>query len=90
MIIMDKIRVGMIGTGGISNLHGDQLAELDYVEVVALTDPNVENRKKFITKYQLNDAKEFADHKEMLNHSQLDAVTLFVHPIPSTLTKLWM
>ncbi|KRG15401.1 Gfo/Idh/MocA family protein [Lederbergia galactosidilytica] len=73
---MDKIRVGMIGTGGISNLHGDQLAELDYVEVVALTDPNVENRKKFITKYQLNDAKEFADHKEMLNHSQLDAVII--------------
>ncbi|MCJ7842343.1 Gfo/Idh/MocA family oxidoreductase [Lederbergia sp. NSJ-179] len=73
---MDKIRVGMIGTGGISNLHGDHLAELDYVELVAVTDPSAKNREKFITKYQLDEAKEFVDHRDMLDTIPLDAVII--------------
>jgi len=73
---MDNIRVGMIGTGGISNLHGDHIAELDYVDIVAVTDPNAESRGKFISKYQLDGAKEFINHNDMLNNVQLDAVII--------------
>jgi predicted dehydrogenase len=35
---MSKIRVGMIGTGGISQLHGRQLLELKEAEITALCD----------------------------------------------------
>ncbi|GIN57727.1 hypothetical protein J8TS2_20460 [Lederbergia ruris] len=73
---MEKIRVGFIGTGGISNLHGDHLVVLDYVDVVAVTDPNPKNRENFITKYQLTDAKEFVHHKDMLQDISLDAVII--------------
>jgi len=73
---MDNIRLGFIGTGGISNLHARQIMELDYVDIVALTDPSSDNREKFISTYQLKDVKEFTDHKDMLKNAQLDAVII--------------
>lgn len=73
---MKKIHIGIIGTGGISNLHGDHLAVLDNVEIVAVTDPNENNRKRFINKYQLTAASEFDDHTDMLKHPSLDAVII--------------
>lgn len=73
---MKKIRIGFIGTGGISNLHGDQLTQLDNVEIVAVTDPNENNRKRFLQKYGLKDASEHTSHLEMLEQASLDAVVI--------------
>ena len=35
---MSKLRVGIIGLGGIARAHGDAIATLDNIEVVAVAD----------------------------------------------------
>lgn len=72
---MEKIRVGMIGTGGIAHWHARQLTELDDVKVMAITDPSAENREKIISTYNL-EVREFTDHVEMLTEVELDAVVI--------------
>lgn len=73
---MSKIRVGMIGTGGISQVHGRQLLELEEVDIVALCDTSAENREKFAAKFDLDDVLHFTDYREMLDESELDAVVI--------------
>lgn len=73
---MSKIRIGMIGTGGISQVHGRQLLELDDVEIVALSDTSTENREKFAAKFELEAVKHFTDYKAMLDEIELDAVVI--------------
>ncbi|MZQ87012.1 gfo/Idh/MocA family oxidoreductase [Paenibacillus sp. 5J-6] len=73
---MSKIRIGMIGTGGISQVHGRQLLELEEVDIVALSDTSSENREKFAAKFELEAVKHFTDYKAMLNECELDAVVI--------------
>ncbi len=73
---MDKIRVGMIGTGGIAGLHGRQLLELPEVEIVAIADTSGRSRETFTGKFNLSDVRQFADYEEMLAQAELDAVVI--------------
>lgn len=73
---MSKIRIGMIGTGGISQLHGRQLLELTEVEITALCDTSSMNREKFATKFGLTDVQHFTEYQEMLDQAELDAVVI--------------
>jgi predicted dehydrogenase len=73
---VSKIRIGMIGTGGISQVHGRQLLELEDVEIVALSDTSIENREKFAAKFELEAVKHFTDYKVMLDETELDAVVI--------------
>lgn len=73
---MSKIRMGMIGTGGISHVHGRQLLELEEVDIVALSDTSTENREKFAAKFELESVQHFTDYKVMLDEAQLDAVVI--------------
>ncbi|WP_127587649.1 Gfo/Idh/MocA family protein [Paenibacillus koleovorans] len=73
---MTNIRVGMIGTGGIAHWHGRQLSELEGVAITALADPSPDNRTKFIEAFGLQGASTFADYREMLEQTELDAVVL--------------
>jgi predicted dehydrogenase len=74
---MDKLRFGMIGTGGISNWHGEQLGELaNEVELAALADPNAESRERFARKFGLNAARQYDDYRSMLEAGGLDAVVI--------------
>ncbi|BBH22014.1 oxidoreductase [Paenibacillus baekrokdamisoli] len=73
---MDKIRIGMIGTGGIAGWHAQQLLELPEVEITAVTDTSAVNRASFVEKYGLSEAKQFTDYKAMLEEADLDAVVI--------------
>ncbi|NOV02188.1 Gfo/Idh/MocA family protein [Paenibacillus planticolens] len=73
---MSKIRIGMIGTGGISQVHGRQLLELEEAEIVALSDTSAENRENFAAKFELDDVQHFTDYREMLDQTELDAVVI--------------
>ncbi|KRF11209.1 Gfo/Idh/MocA family protein [Paenibacillus sp. Soil787] len=73
---MSKIRIGMIGTGGISHLHGRQLSELAEVEIAALCDTSAANREKFAAKFGLAEVQHFTEYREMLNQVELDAVVI--------------
>jgi len=66
-----KIRVGIIGIGGIGRAHLYALRQLSQVEVVAVCSrTDMENRAK-----ALNVSKGYTDYKEMIDQEKLD----FVH-----------
>jgi len=73
---MDKIRVGMIGTGGISHWHGRQLSELREAQITAIADTSAANREKFANAFGLKDAKQYDDYRTMLEEADIDAVVI--------------
>lgn len=64
---MDKVKVGIIGCGGIANnKHLPSLAELDFIEVVAFCDIDMEKAEKAAKEFGSSDAKVFTDYKELI------------------------
>lgn len=78
---MNKVKVGIIGTGWIANAHIQQYIRLQNegkVEITAVCDLDIEKAKKFIEKYDL-DVPCYKGHLEMLNNCELDAVSICVY-----------
>jgi predicted dehydrogenase len=73
---MEQIRVGMIGTGGISQWHTKQLKELNEAEIVAIADTSAKSRETVVSKYGLESVAQFEDYKKMLADIELDAVVI--------------
>ncbi len=71
---MAKLRVGIIGLGGIARAHCDAIASLDDVEVVAVADLFAEKRRAYMQKYDI--AKGYASHTELLADDAIDAVAV--------------
>lgn len=92
-----RIRVGIIGCGGIAQGHIMQLLRIPDVEIVALCDINkgrIEATKRnFAAIPSIANAKEFLSYKDMLDSVELDAVeihtphTLHYEQIMSSLEK---
>ena len=72
-----KIRLGMIGAGGFANVHLNGIKQLDFVEMVAISDIILENAKEKAEKYHI--PHYYQDHMELLAREDIDAVTL---PLP--------
>lgn len=75
---MSKIRIGMIGCGGMARYHGRLWKRIDGAEIVALADPSAENITRYVSEVYANqDAPPtFADHQAMLKEIPLDAVMI--------------
>lgn len=71
---MEKIKVGIIGTGSISHLHMAGYLALKNVEVVACCDVNEKRAFDFAKKY--NVGRVFTDYNEILKMEDLDAVSI--------------
>ena len=71
-----KLRVGIIGTGGIANAHMQSYKRMPDVEVIALADIIPGKAKAFAEKYDLPDARCYSSHTEMLAAEELDAVSV--------------
>lgn len=71
---MSKVKVGIIGTGSISNLHMSGYNALENVEVYACCDLNGERAKEYAQKYGIKHV--FTDYNEMLKLKELDAVSV--------------
>ncbi|HET7559041.1 MAG TPA: Gfo/Idh/MocA family oxidoreductase [Limnochordia bacterium] len=70
----DKIRVGIIGTGGIARgAHVPGYKELPDVEIAAVCDVAFDRAKALADELG---AEAYADHNEMLNRAKLDAVSV--------------
>ena len=87
---MDKVRLGLIGCGGImSGFHAKHLIEFDDIEVVAVADP-IEERRNAMAK--LFGAKRiYKNHTELYDHESaatLDAVYICIEPTAHTDTEL--
>lgn len=72
---MEKTRVGIIGTGNISNAHMEGYNTLlDSVELAACCDLDREKAEAFAKRYGF--AKVYTDYNEMLANEKLDAVSV--------------
>ena len=72
---MSKIKVGIIGTGGISHVHMAGYKRLpDKAEVVALCDINEQRMKDYSKQYNVPNC--YLDFNEMLEKEKLDAVSV--------------
>ncbi len=71
----EKVRVGLIGCGGISNAHLPHLSTSDDVELVAFCDVVVERAEKHSAKYG---GQVFDDAAKMLAATELDAAYILI------------
>lgn len=87
---MDKVRLGLIGCGGImQGFHAKHLVEFDDVEVVAVADP-VEERRDAMARL-FGAQRVYRNHTELYDHESaatLDAVYICVEPTAHTDTEL--
>ncbi len=70
-----KLRIGIIGTGGIGEAHLQCYLNEPDVEVVAGADLIPGKAKKFFTDHGV-EAKDFTDFREMIDTMELDAVSV--------------
>ena len=68
------IKVGVIGTGGISGVHLGGYSRNPNVEIYALCDINEKNLAKRAEEYKVS--RTFTDYREMLALKELDAVSV--------------
>jgi predicted dehydrogenase len=74
---MKPVKIGLVGTGGISHAHMlgySKLAEEGKVELVAACDLNVPRAEAWAKKYGFREV--YGNHREMLEKSDLDAVSV--------------
>ena len=72
---MTKVRVGIIGCGGIANgKHMPGLKNVKEAEMVAFCDLIVERAEKAAKEYGVEGAKVYTDYKEMLEDKTIDVV----------------
>ena len=69
---MNKLKVGIIGLGGIARSHCSAIATLNEVEVVAVADLFEEKRLDYMDQYNI--PKGYASHTELLADEEIDAV----------------
>jgi len=73
----DMLKVGIIGTGGITAGHIDRLLATERARIVALCDPKPENRAARKSAHPaIADAAEFDDYRDMLGAGGLDAAVI--------------
>ena len=71
----EKVRVGIIGCGGIANgKHLPSLAKLNNVEMVAFCDIVEERALKARDKYCIEGAAVYTDYKKLLEDKTIDVV----------------
>lgn len=73
---MGKLRIGIIGCGGIANVkHLPALSAFkDEVEIVAFCDIEKDRAEKAAQEYGVSDAKVYVDYKELLEDKSIDVV----------------
>lgn len=72
---MDKLRVGIIGCGGIANgKHMPSLAKVKEAEMVAFCDIIEERAQKAASKYGIEGSGVYTDYKKLLEDKSIDVV----------------
>lgn len=71
-----KLRIGIIGTGGISGSHIKAYLKQEDVEIVAGCDLIEGKAEKKFAEYGIENAKYFTDYKEMIDTVPMDAVSV--------------
>ena len=75
-LTMEKLKIGIIGTGGIARSHAQAYLRMEDIELVAGADIVEGKARDFFDKLGLKNAKAFNSAKEMLESVKLDAVSV--------------
>ena len=73
---MDKVRIGIIGTGGIAGAHMKAYSTFDDVEIVAGADIVPGKARAFLDRWNLPNAKDFESAEDMIKNVEMDAVSV--------------
>ena len=73
---MRKLKIGVIGLGGIANFHIGGILASDDAELWSLCDNNEETLSRRARELGLPAARLYTDHEEMLRDPELDAVMI--------------
>ncbi|MCS7273286.1 MAG: Gfo/Idh/MocA family oxidoreductase [Fimbriimonadales bacterium] len=74
---MDKVRLGIIGSGGMARHHINILQEVSEAEIVAITEPSQDQRNATLQRFpDLQNVPFFDDYREMLEKVALDGVLI--------------
>lgn len=77
---MKKIRIGVVGCGGIANgKHLPAYSKNEKAELVAFCDLILERAEKACKEYGAEGAKVYTDYKELLKDESIDAVLVLTH-----------
>lgn len=71
-----KLRVAVIGAGGIAGAHLKEYAQIPDVELVGLADPKPESMKRWSAEYKIPAEACFTDYVKMLRVLKPDAVSV--------------
>ena len=76
---MDKLKIGLIGCGGMMNHHVTGLVTFDDIEIVAVADPHKERTDAMMKR--TGATRSYASHKDFFaGEDKLDAVYIAVEP----------
>lgn len=73
---MDTIKIGVIGTGGISRAHQGTYAKIEGVEIIAVCDIIEEAALRAAEEWSVPKENAFTSYDEMLNMDELDAISV--------------
>ena len=71
-----KLRIGIIGTGGIAHAHANAYRSFPDVEVVAGADIIPGKARKFLDEFGWTDAAAYESHEELCRRDDIDAVSI--------------
>jgi predicted dehydrogenase len=75
-----KLRVGLVGAGGIANAHIKAFLGIEDVEIVALWNRTKKRAEELVDKHQLNDATIYDSWQSMINDGRLDVISVVTAP----------
>jgi len=70
---MDKLKIGIVGLGNISNIHAQAIKDSAKVELISAYSRNEEKTRSFAGKY---DISAYSDWQEFITDPNLDAVSI--------------
>src|SRR3954469_25402466 len=73
---MDKVKVGVVGSGFIANLHLEAFRHVPNADVVAIASTNAERGKALAAEYGV--PRHLTDYRDLLNIDDVDMITLGV------------
>ena len=69
-----KIRIGIVGTGGMANVHATEFLKIPDVELAAVCDVDAKRAGEFSAKHG-GSATIFTDFKKLLSEGGVDAIS---------------
>ena len=76
MAAKKKLRVGIIGTGGIAHAHANAYKQFEDVEIVAGADIIPGKARKFLDEFGWTEATAYETHEELCARRDIDAVSV--------------